>query len=241
MRAHVALCPDRLVVARRKHRWTRRIEGALHPADGDAVATLARLMGKEPITVILSSHFVRYCVLPWSPALKSHDDWLAFAQHSFQATYGASTASAWHYRVSGRGRTARVATAVDIALVNALRALPQVASIQPYLMAAFNQRRSAIGTDSWLVLQESGRLTVALISAGEWRLARTRRIDADWQDALASILDREAAAFGQGACNTVHLCSEEAPPAAAADYRLVDVTLPTFLGQDLRQYAMAVH
>ena len=242
MNVHVGLCPDRLVVARRKHGWTKNVEGAFHPIATDPVSTLAGLACKEPMTVVLSSHFVRYCVLPWSKALRSKDDWLAFAQHSFQTTYGASAVSGWRIRVCGRGRSARVATAVDLALVDALRALPQVTSIQPYLMAGFNARRSTIaGADSWFVLQENGRLTVALISSGEWRLARTRRVDTDWRAALPALLDREAAALGKGAFNAVHLCSEAEPPAEATPYRIIDVTLPRFLGKQHRQYAMALH
>lgn len=242
MTVQVALCPDRLVVARRKHRWSKAIEGAVHAVAGDPVSVLAKLLGNEPITVVLSSHFVRHCVLPWSKALNSQGDWLAFAQHNFQATYGASVASGWQIRVSGRGRAPRVATAVDTALVDALRALPQVASIQPYLMAAFNYRKSTLAAaDTWLVLQENRRLTVAFISMGQWRLARTRRIDADWASALPALLDRESAALGGDACRTVHLCSEGDPTDNAGPYRLVDVTLPRSFGPELRQYAMAVH
>lgn len=242
MKVRVGLCPDRLVVARRKHRWTSNVEGAFYPIGTDPVSTLAALAGKEPMTVVLSSHFVRYYVLPWSKALRSKDDWLAFAQHSFQTTYGPSAVSGWRIRVCGRGRSARVATAVNVALVDALRALPQVISIQPYLMAGFNTRLSTIANaDNWFVLQESGRLTVALISSGEWRLARTRRVGADWQAALPALLDRESAALGKGAVNTVYLCSEGAPPTQAAPYRIVDVTLPRSLGEGLRQYAMALH
>lgn len=236
----VGLCPDRLVVTRRRHALAP-VEGAIHAVSGDPVASLADMAADERIAVILSSHFVRYSVLPWSEGLTSQADWLAFAEHNFESVYGAAAVAQWRIHVCGSAREPRVATAVDAALIGALRSVPKVVSVQPYLMAAFNGRRGDVVEDAWLVLQETGRLTLALISKGEWRLARTRRIDGDWLESLPVLLDRESAAVDDKRCDTVLLCSETEGPAQAGRYRITDITLRRRAKPALRQYAMALH
>jgi len=191
-------------------------------------------------TVLLSSHFVRYLVLPWSQALTSEEDWIAFAHHSFQSTYGAASTSGWHIRLSdtGPGR-ARVASAVDCALIDALCSVPGVVSIQPHLMSAFNARRREIGGKAaWFVLQEPARLTITLVVGGEWQLVRTRQVNGDWQAALPALLDRESALSGNSPCERVVLCSEDEAPPRAERYEFVDLTLPRGASASLRQYAM---
>jgi hypothetical protein len=226
----VGLCPGRLV-----------LPDAVLPVAGDPVAALGELKSRR-LAVVLSSHFARYAVLRWSAALKSERDWLAFAQHTFASTYGAAAAG-WRIRVSaGRAREARVASAVDGALLDALRALPQVVSVQPYLMAAFNARRRALGRSrAWFVLQEPGRLTLALIGEERWQLVRTRQTRETWRDELADILEREAASAAAGECDAAWVCAEEEVPAKIGRYRVTDVTLPNGANPAFRPQAMVLH
>src|SRR6185503_1696378 len=118
-------------------------------------------------------------------------------------------------RVSAaRAREPRVASAVDAALLEALGTVPQVVSVQPYLMAAFNARRRALGTErAWFVLQEPGRLTLALIAEERWQLVRTRQAGATWREELADLLERESASAGDGECDAAWVCAEEEVPA----------------------------
>jgi len=236
----VGLCPDRLVVARRAHRWSGRVSRAILPVENDPIATLKQQVAGAGATVLLSSHFVRYCVLPWSEALTSEEDWDAFAQHAFESTYGTACAAGWRIHLSdaGPGR-ARMASAVDCAFFEALSSVPEVVSIQPYLMSAFNAHRRAIaGKPAWLVLQEPARLTITLVADGEWRLVRTRQITAGWQDELAAMLDRESALSNSAPCERVLWHGEAAPLARAGRYEIVDLTLPHGADSSLRQHAM---
>lgn len=211
--ARAGLCPDALVLA-----------GAVHGAV-DPVAELERRVGKARVAVILSNHFVKYSVLPWSAALRSAQEWVALAQHGFQSVYGAAC-ERWRVVVSGAAKgEPRMAAAVDGALIDRLRALPQVVSIQPWLMSAFNAQRRALGAEpAWLVMHEPGRLTLALAGGGgAWRSVRSRKVQGDWRDALADLLEREAAA-AEAACERALVWSDEPPPANLGRFRLADAT-----------------
>jgi len=203
------LCPDRLVLGRGAA--TRVIgvapaEGA--PAWRAAVDALPAALGARAprrLTVILSHHLVRYALLPWSAALKSDDAWRAYAEHRLAAVYGAPAAP-WALRIATTApRGARLACAVEQALLDALQAKlrergVRLASVQPHLMAAFNgARRRLRGASVWLVVEEAGRLALAAIERGAWRSLRCRRVDAHWREDLPMLLAREAALAGREA------------------------------------------
>jgi len=216
----VGLCTDRLVVARRRRGWRAPVSREVLPLDGDPVAALRAIGEHAAMHIVLSNHFCRYAVLKGSPALRTEHDWLAYAKHSFSATYGAEAAQ-WDVRVCPAGAHAeRVACAVDGELIAGLRSLPGLRSIQPYLMRSFNAVRNAFaGRSAWLVVQEPGRLAIALIDDG-WKLICVRRADPDWHAQLAELLDREAAIHGADGCERVVVCSEDDVPARAGRYEL---------------------
>lgn len=175
---------------------------------GDTADGLRRLPGDARLDVVLSNHLVRYAMLPWSAALSSDEDWMAYARHVFGATYGADAAG-WRMRIcdGGRGK-ARVACAADASLLDTIGAVERVASIQPHLMAAFNARRGEFGSEpGWFVLHEPGRLTLGLVADGEWKLLRNRQAAEGWRDSLNDVLVRESAASGAAACGRVVLSS----------------------------------
>ena len=96
----------------------------------------------------------------------------------------------------------RLACAVDRTLINQLaeifvQANIRLASVQPFLIAAFNRIRKTVGNGScWIVVEEPGRLTLALITRGMWIAIRGRRADKGWRRALPEILERESAFLG---------------------------------------------
>lgn len=228
----VALCPDRLVLA-----------PAARPLEGDAAESLRTMAKDSLLTVVLSNHLVRYTVLPWSPALRSDEDWLAYAQHAFATNYG-SAAAGWSVRVSAAERqAARVASAIDTSLLESLLAVSSITSIQPYLMAAFNARRTRFRDRTvWFVVQEPGRLTVSLVSKGVWKVVRSRQAGEDWQSVLPDVLDREFALNGDLTdCDEVLLYSEAQAPSSLGRYRISDITLRRGESSASRPIAMVLH
>lgn len=226
----VGLCPDRLVLA-----------SSIRPVARDPAAELRELPGDSRLAVVLSSHFVRYAVLPWSAALVSEQKWLAYARHTFTSTYGGAAAG-WQIAVCPTGRRRpRIATAVDASLIESLSANPRVVSIEPYLIASFNARVGAFGDrTAWFVLQEPGRLTLSLFENGAWKLIRVRQASGTWRESLADVLDRELAACGEPDCDHAFACSEEALPERLGRYRVADVTLPRGASLDARPRAMVL-
>lgn len=207
-RVSVGLCPDRLVLPGRGAPRSMAVEPAGEPlwrAAVDALpAALAACPHRQPrsVRVVLSHHFVRYALLPWSAALGSEAAWLAYAQHRFAAVHGAQAAQ-WTLRIAPTAwRGARIACATETALLEALRARlgerkVRLASVQPHLMTAFNAARRDLPRPAcWLVVAEAGRLALALIERGAWRALRSRRLGADWRDALPALLERESALLG---------------------------------------------
>ncbi|MFY9316395.1 MAG: hypothetical protein WAO95_12660 [Burkholderiales bacterium] len=178
----------------------------MYLAPGEGVEALGSVPGTDRLEVVLSNHLVRYALLPWSPQLTSSGDWHAYAQHVFGTTYG-SDAGAWRIRIcdSGRGK-ARVACAADASLLDEISAVERVDSIQPHLMAAFNDRRGEFeAAPGWFVLHEPGRLVLGLVADDEWKLVRSRQAPADWRESLPDLLHREAAVTGLPNCERLVL------------------------------------
>jgi hypothetical protein len=176
--------------------WPERLRIALSPAEiavGDrtidcdpgfgnepwqgAVAALRSFEIKRPCkcTVVLSNHFVRYAVVPWSDALGTAAEEDAYIRHHFAKIHG-ERAKSWVLRASAGGGADRLASAIDAALLEEIRASfpkggkARLVSVQPQLMAAINQWRKAIPPGgAWLVLADSDRACVALHSGGGWR------------------------------------------------------------------------
>jgi len=149
-------------------------------------------------TVILSNHFMRYALVPWSADLGGEDEEQAMARHCFRNAYG-EAAEQWDIRLSpGKAGAPMLASAVDRRLPDALRATfgqagVALKSIQPHLMAAYNACRGRIrGDGAWFVVVERGNLCLALLQRERWSSLRTLRIGEDWQAELPQILEREA-------------------------------------------------
>jgi hypothetical protein len=153
-------------------------------------------------SVVLADQFVRYALLPYNDTLKSGDEWLALARHRFSVLHG-PRAEEWDVKIAETApRGVRLAVALDRALVQALagtflRSSVKLASVQPFLVAAFNRIRRRVGNGScWIVVEETGRLTLTLIQRGAWLAIRARRSDGQWRKSLGEILERESAFLG---------------------------------------------
>ena len=199
----IGLGPDSIIVSGSRDAVRVQGEGA-----GDWRSALAALpevlksCRNQDAAVVLADQFVRYALLPYNETLKTREQWLALATHRFNTLHG-PRATEWQISVTETApQGPRLACAVDRALVNQLmevfsKANMRLVSVQPFLVAAFNRIRKTVGNGScWLVVEEPGRLTLALIQRGMWIAIRSRRVDSGWRNALPEILERESAFLG---------------------------------------------
>lgn len=156
--------------------------------------------------VIISSHFARYAVIPWSVDLAVESERQAFMRYRFNALFG-DTAKAWDLQMSEpEFGQPTIASGIDSSLLNALHevlvaANIRVNSISPYLMLAINQsvqhikqqktQQLTIDQDFWFAVVESERLCFALIENSAWRLVKNVALDADLNAQLNTLIQRE--------------------------------------------------
>ena len=160
--------------------------GALEALKGMSLAPRARA------TVVLSNHFVRYALVPWSAALSTSAEEEAFLRHHFAKIHG-ERAKGWLFRASeGRRGEPRLASAIDGELVAAIKQVfaaskAKLVSVQPALMHVFNGARAAVPHPggAWLVIAEADRACVALHADGAFRAVQNAK--GDWR----TLLERE--------------------------------------------------
>lgn len=146
-------------------------------------------------TVILSNHYVRYMLAPASPGL-SGAEYLEFTRRQFTKIFGTNAVD-WVLRINpGSPEQPRLASAIVPSLLHSLAETMQTAgmhlsSVQPYLMAVYNEFRRSIGPKcAWLALAEAGRIVVALHERERWLGTWAMRSGAAWGADLISLLDR---------------------------------------------------
>lgn len=181
----------------------------------DALPQILLSQKAADASVVLADQFVRYALLPWNEAVKSREQWLALARHRFAALHG-GVAAEWEVKLTETAPLGpRLACAVDRELVERLASVfvacnVNLVSVQPFLVAAFNRIRKSVGNAScWIVVEEPGRLTLALIQRGVWVAIRSRRSDERWRMVLPEILERESAFLGlDEPCTRVIVCAQ---------------------------------
>jgi hypothetical protein len=213
----VVLRPDRVVLAQMKREWTRHgMKRHVHSMQelpclapsGDGMpwsgalsvleSVLPELAGKKShATVILSNHFMRYALIPWSDSIFDAKEIEAYAQHTFREIYGRD-ANIWELSISsGKSGMQQMAGATDTRLLDSLREMfgragVNLKSIQPHLMLAYNACKASLrGRSAWLALVEQGNLCLVLLQEGRWTWVRTMRIGVRWQEELPLLLERE--------------------------------------------------
>jgi hypothetical protein len=233
-RVRVGFCPDRLIVREGVVPVAGAGEGGSWHGALEALAQVLEGKRKARVTIVLANAFVRYALLPANETLKTEEQWLALARHRLASVHGRA-AEDWEVRLSHTGG-ARVVAALERPLLEALEAKVEacggaLVSVQPYLMAAFNRLRARAPQGAWwLVIEEAGRLTLALFVDGAWAALRTRRMDERWRIVLPEILERESALLGIGAQRSrVTVCAEGAfEPATHETFALESVEYREF-------------
>jgi hypothetical protein len=211
------------------------------------------LVRKTEVKVILSNHFMRYTLVPWSDTLTNAAEEEAYARHCFKQLYGADTGQ-WELRLSPDSvGQPQLASAVDTRLLVALREMfdrngVKIKSIMPRLMAAYNNCRVALqNVSGWFVLYEPGCLCLALLQNGHWSNVRTIRIGNEWRDTLTLVLERETyLAEPDMATNAVYLWAPELGTDALPKngrwqiHHLTPVVHPALIQEYEGRFAMAM-
>ena len=149
---------------------------------------------RMPVRVVLSNHFVRYMVVPWTRGVAGRSERLGLARHLFRQNFGEAAAD-WNVQLSsGRYGESALACAVDEGLLAGLResfapGKLKCSSVQPLLAFVFNRFRKQIGDDAYLLVVEPGRLCCAVIHAGQWRALHTAQRPADMS--IARLIERQ--------------------------------------------------
>ena len=238
-RVGVALFPDRLVLVRAggrvRPRLTHRDVIAVAPASSgtaswqpalDALAeqVAGGIMSGAEVTVVLSSHFVHYTLVPRSDVLASPAEEIAFARHCFGRVHG-EQAQSWRIKLSPAAeRGARLACGVEQVLVEALESVmaplgSRYRSLQPHLMASFNRWRARLGRrTAWFVVAEPDILCVSLLRDGSWQSVRTIKVGAEWPTELPGVLLREECLVDSDAdCHDVCVFAPDGPDPLVLD------------------------
>jgi len=215
----IALCEDRLFLSDgRKVDFAKSVDAPNWLAAIEALPAILKDFRGRDANIVLADQFVRYALLPWSDTLKTHAQWMALARHRFCAIHG-PVANDWEIKFAETAPAGpRLACAVDAPLVDALAERfsgtgVQLVSVLPFLVTAFNQVRHMTGGSCWLVVEEPGRLTLALFLRGVWVAIRSRRCDngadaAAWRASLAGLIARENALLGlEEPCTRVIVCA----------------------------------
>ena len=149
-------------------------------------------------SIVLSNHFARYQLLPWSDEIGSDAELEAYALQSFGQVHG-EAAKTWVVRVDeARRGQPTLACAVDRGLIDGLDesfavSKSRLVSVQPYLASAFNTLRGGFADESaWFVVVEDGKLLLSLVLKGAWQAVTARKVPAEsWATELPLLLDRE--------------------------------------------------
>ena len=148
---------------------------------------------RDSTAVVLSNTFVRYLVIPWQPDVSGARELAELAALRFRRTFGEHAAD-WTIRCNaGAYGEAIVACAVETALVTALRERLRahklrLTSLQPLLMAAYNDHRKALAPTNAFATIERGRVCLGVMHEGRWSHIVSRRAAADAAGAIGQEL-----------------------------------------------------
>jgi hypothetical protein len=153
-----------------------------------ALAALGKLVADldaphVPATVVVSSRFVRYAIVPWRDNVISAQEQQEFARHCMRGIYG-DVAAGWEIRLSSGGfRRNALACAADATMLAEIektlaeKDIP-VVSIQPNFMTACNRFRRELRRegDACVVVLEPGRVALGIFDRTGWRTLIARRV-----------------------------------------------------------------
>lgn len=218
---HIAVvAPQRVALIRRRRGWGRhrhfdlKLDAPWVGAPTAAADALGELLqrpeiGAGELRIVISSHFVRYVLIPWRDEITTREEFATYAQICCDQTYGSTGAARSLRTAPEKEGSPRLAATLDTVLLEALtRAASSsrlhLTSVQPYLSAAYNRLAGTLPRDDFiLVIAEPGRSCLLAASHGRWTCVRTSSGE-DQALPLAELIEREAQLLG--------LCDAGLPP-----------------------------
>ncbi|MFH1870221.1 MAG: hypothetical protein ABIK82_03330 [Pseudomonadota bacterium] len=158
------------------------------------------------VEFVLSSHFVRYAVIPGDPSAQSEEERSVLGAIIFRKTFGALSQD-WHIALSdARKGLPTLGAAIPSDLIKDLRTSvgkhSGICSIRPDLTDAFNRIADDVKHGSAIfVLIDSGRVTIGRVADGGWTSVVSRPAPIDDALACARVLaeDMELCPFPENA------------------------------------------
>lgn len=202
----IGLCADKLIAVRLGRglgpRVIARAAWPVDPDHGDAVAAnmLDKVLAQKAwqgadVAVILSNHFTRLQLLPWTDTVLDASERQAFAHHAFQQAYGERARSLELRLATPVYGEPVLASGIDTGLLAAIReAMPdncRLVSIRPFVASAVHQWRRQLGPAAqWFVVVEGGVMCSLLLQARRIVGLGTRRVGDNWEDEIELSLHR---------------------------------------------------
>lgn len=185
---------------------------------------------KAEAEVLLSSHFVRLHLLPWSESLATDAERLAHARADLEAVHGERVRDWTLVLDDAPVGYAAPLCAIDTALLDAVRTKCQAASlkvqsIRAQFAAALDEHRARLrGRTCGFAFCEAGRLTLALHESGACRWLANPRVGVALSEALAAEI-RQAEALGSvsgnGRLHVAFAGARQALPGRIAGWEVV--------------------
>lgn len=213
------------------------LASAMAAADALAILLQRPEIARGDLSIVLSNHFVRYQIVPWSDAVGTPEELAALARIGFEQVFGAEAAG-WQPEVAPEAAgKPRLAAAISVALIERLRTVAEASKlrlkhIQPYLVAAYNHlAEPARHEDVLFVLAEPGRACLLVATGGHWRGVRTSAAE-DTPEALAGLIERE--------CQLLGLTEDSIPQILVHAPQRARMPLPTIGGTVPRTLAVGI-
>jgi hypothetical protein len=207
----LVLTPERASLIRRRRGWNGpydlKIDAPCQdPTPAAAARALADLVGKPEIgggtaTLLLSSHFVRYLLIPWKDEVHTPGELEAFAHICCEQVYGGDPARRVLRISRGRPGSPRLAAFLEADFLAELenilaKSRLRLTSVQPYLPAVYNRLLHRLPRRDFLFLvAEPARACLLAAAGGAWTSVRASSGE-DSPRALARLIERECQLLG---------------------------------------------
>jgi hypothetical protein len=187
------------------------------------------------LRVMVSDHFVRYALIPWSAELVADSERMAFARLTMREIFGPA-ADLWELCLDQQpAGQSSFAAAMDRALLAGLRDLShkhrlRLRAVKPMLSARVQRQQRNLKESSFCFASlEAGRLMLAFYGDRGWCAVRGRLLGDAPGEELAAALKQEAAASGASANGTLYLTADDLgdlPPFSVSGWKIVRLATP---------------